>query len=396
MAKRLFTSESVTEGHPDKIADAISDAVLDSLLSQDPKSRVACETLITTGQVHVAGEVTTDGYADVMGLVRETVLNIGYDSSEKGFDGNSCGVSISIGQQSPDIAVGVDHAFEERVTASKDPLDLQGAGDQGLMFGYATRDTKELMPLPIAMAHRLAERLSSERKNGQLGYLRPDGKTQVTIEYDGDRAVALDTVVISSQHAEEVDVAKKLTPEIIEYVIEPVLSKIDLPRKDMRTLINPTGRFVIGGPMGDAGLTGRKIIVDTYGGMARHGGGAFSGKDPSKVDRSAAYAMRWVAKNVVAAGLARRCEVQVAYAIGKAQPVGVFVETFGTETVAVQKIQDAVTTVFDLRPAAIIRDLNLLRPIYSQTAAYGHFGRELPNFTWESTSRVEALRAAVS
>lgn len=395
MSKRLFTSESVTEGHPDKIADQISDAILDSLLSQDPSSRVAVETLITTGQVHVAGEVTTNGYADVMGIVRDTVIGIGYDSSVKGFDGNSCGVSISIGQQSQDIAQGVDDAYENRVASSVDPLDLQGAGDQGLMFGYACDDTKELMPLPIWLAHELAQQLSAVRKSGALPYLRPDGKTQVTIEYDGDKAVALDTVVISSQHAEEVDVLKKLTPEIIEHVIEPVLTKIDLPRKDMRTLINPTGRFVIGGPMGDAGLTGRKIIVDTYGGMARHGGGAFSGKDPSKVDRSAAYAMRWVAKNVVAAGLARRCEVQVAYAIGKAQPVGVFVETFGTETVPVQKIQDAVTTVFDLRPAAIIRDLNLLRPIYSQTAAYGHFGRELPNFTWESTSRVDQLRAAV-
>jgi S-adenosylmethionine synthetase len=396
MSKRLFTSESVTEGHPDKIADQISDAILDSLLSQDPSSRVAVETLITTGQVHVAGEVTTNGYADVMGIVRDTVIGIGYDSSVKGFDGNSCGVSISIGQQSQDIAQGVDDAYENRVASSADPLDLQGAGDQGLMFGYACDDTKELMPLPIWLAHELAQQLSKVRKSGALPYLRPDGKTQVTIEYDGDKAVALDTVVISSQHSEDVDVAKKLTPEIIEQVIEPVLSKIDLPRKDMRTLINPTGRFVIGGPMGDAGLTGRKIIVDTYGGMARHGGGAFSGKDPSKVDRSAAYAMRWVAKNVVAAGLARRCEVQVAYAIGKAQPVGVFVETFGTETVPVQKIQDAVTSVFDLRPAAIIRDLNLLRPIYSQTAAYGHFGRELPNFTWEATSRVDALRAAVN
>ena len=395
MAKRLFTSESVTEGHPDKIADAISDAVLDSLLSQDPKSRVACETLITTGQVHVAGEVTTDGYADVMGLVRETVLNIGYDSSEKGFDGNSCGVSISIGQQSPDIAVGVDHAFEERVAASKDPLDLQGAGDQGLMFGYATRDTKELMPLPIAMAHRLAERLSSERKNGQLGYLRPDGKTQVTIEYDGDKPVALNTVVISSQHAPEIDLEKKMTPEIIKFVIDPVLASFDLPASDVLILINPTGRFVIGGPMGDAGLTGRKIIVDTYGGMARHGGGAFSGKDPSKVDRSAAYAMRWVAKNVVAAGLADRCEVQVAYAIGKAQPVGLFVETFGTEKIPVQQISDALLKVFDLRPAAIIRDLDLLRPIYSKTSAYGHFGRELADFTWEKTDKASALAAAV-
>jgi S-adenosylmethionine synthetase len=395
MSKRLFTSESVTEGHPDKIADQISDAILDSLLSQDAKSRVAVETLITTGQVHVAGEVKTNGYEDVMGIVRDTVIEIGYDSSVKGFDGNSCGVSISIGQQSQDIAQGVNDAFEHRVDSAIDPLDLQGAGDQGLMFGYACDDTKELMPLPIYMAHQLAQQLTAVRKSGALGYLRPDGKTQVTIEYDGDKAVAIDTVVISSQHAEEVDVIAKLTPEIIELVIKPVLSKIDLPQKNVRTLINPTGRFVIGGPMGDAGLTGRKIIVDTYGGMARHGGGAFSGKDPSKVDRSAAYAMRWVAKNVVAAGLARRCEVQVAYAIGKAQPVGVFVETFGTETVPVAKIQEAVLSVFDLRPAAIIADLNLLRPIYSATAAYGHFGRELPNFTWERTDRVDALRAAI-
>ena len=395
MSKRLFTSESVTEGHPDKIADQISDAILDSLLSQDSKSRVAVETLITTGQVHVAGEVTTDGYADVMGIVRDTVIGIGYDSSVKGFDGNSCGVSISIGQQSQDIAQGVNDAVEHRVESAVDPLDLQGAGDQGLMFGYACDDTKELMPLPIYLAHQLAEQLTAVRKSGQLAYLRPDGKTQVTIEYNGDKAIALNTVVISSQHAEDVDVAKKLTPEVIEHVIKPVLSRIDLPQNDLRVLINPTGRFVIGGPMGDAGLTGRKIIVDTYGGMARHGGGAFSGKDPSKVDRSAAYAMRWVAKNVVAAGLARRCEVQVAYAIGKAHPVGVFVETFGTETVPVSKIQSAVTSVFDLRPAAIIRDLNLLRPIYSQTAAYGHFGRELPNFTWEVTNRVDELRAAI-
>jgi len=395
MSKRLFTSESVTEGHPDKIADAISDAVLDSLLTQDSKSRVAVETLITTGQVHVAGEVTTDGYADVNTIVRDTVLNIGYDSSDKGFDGNSCGVSISIGAQSQDIAQGVNDAYEHRVAAGADPLDLQGAGDQGLMFGYACDDTKELMPLPIWLAHALAAQLSKVRKSGLLPYLRPDGKTQVTIEYDGDRAVALNTVVISSQHSEDVDVAKKLTPEIIEYVIEPILSTIDLPRKDLKTLINPTGRFVIGGPMGDAGLTGRKIIVDTYGGMARHGGGAFSGKDPSKVDRSAAYAMRWVAKNVVAAGLARRCEVQVAYAIGKAQPVGLFVETFGTETVPVAKIQDAVLATFDLRPAAIIRDLELLRPIYRLTSAYGHFGRELPEFSWERTDRVNALQSAI-
>ena len=395
MAKRLFTSESVTEGHPDKIADQISDAILDSLIGQDKKSRVAVETLITTGQVHVAGEVTTDAYADVTGIVRETVLNIGYDSSVKGFDGNSCGVSVSIGQQSQDIAQGVDDAYENRVASSVDPLDLQGAGDQGLMFGYACDDTKELMPLPIWLAHELAAQLSKVRKSGALPYLRPDGKTQVTIEYEGDKAVALNTVVISSQHSEEVSVEKQLTPEIIEQVINPILSKIDLPKNDLRILINPTGRFVIGGPMGDAGLTGRKIIVDTYGGMARHGGGAFSGKDPSKVDRSAAYAMRWVAKNVVAAGFARRCEVQVAYAIGKAQPVGLFVETFGTETVSVGKIQDAVLQVFDLRPAAIIRDLDLLRPIYSKTSAYGHFGRELKEFTWESTSRVDALRAAI-
>ena len=395
MSKRLFTSESVTEGHPDKIADAISDAVLDSLVSQDKTSRVAVETLITTGQVHVAGEVTTNGYADVMGIVRDTVLNIGYDSSEKGFDGNSCGVSISIGQQSQDIAAGVDDAYEHRVSAAVDPLDLQGAGDQGLMFGYACDDTKELMPLPIWLAHALAAQLTKVRKSGELAYLRPDGKTQVTIEYEGDKAIAIDTVVISSQHSENIDVAKKLTPEIIEHVIDPILKLIDLPKGNLRTLINPTGRFVIGGPMGDAGLTGRKIIVDTYGGMARHGGGAFSGKDPSKVDRSAAYAMRWVAKNVVAAGLAKRCEVQVAYAIGKAQPVVVFVETFGTETVPVSKIQDAVLSTFDLRPAAIIRDLELLRPIYSLTSAYGHFGRELPEFAWERTDRTSALQNAI-
>ncbi len=395
MSKRLFTSESVTEGHPDKIADAISDAVLDSLISQDKTSRVAVETLITTGQVHVAGEVTTNGYADVMGIVRDTVLDIGYDSSDKGFDGNSCGVSISIGQQSQDIAAGIDDAYEHRVSAALDPLDLQGAGDQGLMFGYACDDTKELMPLPIWLAHALAAQLTKVRKSGELAYLRPDGKTQVTIEYEGATAVAIDTVVISSQHSEDVDVVKKLTPEIIEHVIDPVLKLIDLPKSNLRTLINPTGRFVIGGPMGDAGLTGRKIIVDTYGGMARHGGGAFSGKDPSKVDRSAAYAMRWVAKNVVAAGLAKRCEVQVAYAIGKAQPVGVFVETFGTETVPVSKIQDAVLSTFDLRPAAIIRDLELLRPIYSLTSAYGHFGRELPEFAWERTDRTSALQNAI-
>jgi len=396
MTKRLFTSESVTEGHPDKMADQISDAILDSLLSQDAKSRVAVETLITTGQVHVAGEVTTNGYADVMTIVRDTVLNIGYDSSEKGFDGNSCGVSLSIGQQSSDIAQGVDSAFEKRISSSADPLDLQGAGDQGLMFGYACDDTPELMPLPISLAHKLALQLSAVRKAGKVDYLRPDGKTQVTIEYDGDRAVALNTIVISTQHAPSVDLEKTLAPDLKKLVIDPIISDLKIDTSDVRILINPTGRFVIGGPMGDAGLTGRKIIVDTYGGMARHGGGAFSGKDPSKVDRSAAYAMRWIAKNVVAAGLASRCEVQVAYAIGKAQPVGLFIETFGTEKVAPNKIVDAVMATFDLRPAAIIRDLDLLRPIYSATASYGHFGRELANFTWERTDRASALKEAAS
>lgn len=395
MKNRLFTSESVTEGHPDKIADQISDAILDSLLTQDSKSRVAVETLITTGQVHVAGEVTTNGYADVMNIVRDTVLEIGYNSSDKGFDGNSCGVSISIGQQSQDIAQGVNDAIESRISSSSDPLDLQGAGDQGLMFGYASNETPELMPLPISLAHKLAQQLTKVRKEGTLAYLRPDGKTQVTIEYQGDKPVALNTVVISSQHAPDIDLDKKLAPEIKKYVIDPILANLSLDTSSVRLLINPTGRFVIGGPMGDAGLTGRKIIVDTYGGMARHGGGAFSGKDPSKVDRSAAYAMRWVAKNVVAAGLADRCEVQVAYAIGKAQPVGLFVETFGTEKFDLLKISDAVKEVFDLRPAAIIRDLNLLRPIYGKTAAYGHFGRELPEFTWEKTDRAASLKALV-
>ncbi len=395
MTKRLFTSESVTEGHPDKMADQISDAILDSLLGQDRASRVAVETLITTGQVHVAGEVTTNGYADVMSIVRDTVLAIGYDSSDKGFDGNSCGVSLSIGQQSQDIAQGVDSAFEKRVSSSVDPLDLQGAGDQGLMFGYACDDTPELMPLPIALAHKLSMQLSKVRKSGEMKYLRPDGKTQVTIEYDGDRAIALNTIVVSSQHAADIDLDKQLAPEILNYVINPVIADLAIDTTGVRSLINPTGRFVIGGPMGDAGLTGRKIIVDTYGGMARHGGGAFSGKDPSKVDRSAAYAMRWVAKNVVASGLASRCEVQVAYAIGKAQPVGLFVECFGTEKVPVLQIESAIEAVFDLRPAAIIRDLDLLRPIYSATSSYGHFGRELPDFTWERTDRADLLKKAV-
>jgi len=396
----LFTSESVTEGHPDKIADQISDSILDALLKDDASSRVAVETMITTGQVHIAGEVTTTGYADIPTIVRETILGIGYDSSKKGFDGASCGVSVSIGSQSPDIAQGVDAAYESRVDGGVDELDLQGAGDQGLMFGYACSDTPELMPLPIALAHRLAQRLAAVRKDGTVAYLRPDGKTQVTIEYDGDRPVRLDTVVVSSQHASDIDLATLLTPDVKEYVVDQVLAEfqqggLDIDTEGYRLLVNPTGRFEIGGPMGDAGLTGRKIIVDSYGGMARHGGGAFSGKDPSKVDRSAAYAMRWVAKNIVAAGLATQAEVQVAYAIGKAAPVGVFVETFGTENVPVNRIQQAVGEVFDLRPAAIIRDLDLKRPIYAQTAAYGHFGRELPDFTWEQANRVEALKSII-
>ena len=394
MTGRLFTSESVTEGHPDKIADQISDTILDALLKEDPRSRVAVETLVTTGQVHVAGEVTTSAYADIPGLVREKILEIGYDSSKKGFDGTSCGVSVSIGAQSPDIAQGVDDAYEERHDHSGDPLDRQGAGDQGLMFGYACDDTPELMPLPIVIAHRLAERLSEQRRNGQIPYLRPDGKTQVTIEYDGDRPVRVDTVVVSSQHAADIDLETLLQPDVEELVIAPVLATFDIDSSSHTTLVNPTGRFEVGGPMGDAGVTGRKIIIDTYGGMARHGGGAFSGKDPSKVDRSAAYALRWVAKNVVAAGLARRCEVQVAYAIGKAHPVGLFVETFGTGVVSDDDIQKAVLEVFDLRPAAIISALDLLRPIYSQTASYGHFGRDLPDFTWERTDRADALKAA--
>ncbi|MBU6148032.1 MAG: methionine adenosyltransferase [Actinomycetales bacterium] len=398
MTARLFTSESVTEGHPDKIADQISDAILDDLIGSDPHSRVAVETLITTGQVHVAGEVTTKAYADVASLVRATILGIGYDSSAKGFDGASCGVSVSIGAQSPDIAQGVNDALEERA-GSGDPLDRQGAGDQGLMFGYACQDTATLMPLPIHLAHRLAEQLAAVRTSGALPYLRPDGKTQVTIEYDAQaRPRRLDTVVISTQHAAGIDLEHLLTPDIRAQVVDEVLTAWagTLDTEGYRLLVNPTGRFEIGGPMGDAGLTGRKIIVDSYGGMARHGGGAFSGKDPSKVDRSAAYAMRWVAKNVVAAGLAQRCEVQVAYAIGKAHPVGVFVETFGTGSVPDEQIGAAIQQVFDLRPAAIIAALDLKRPIYRQTAAYGHFGRELPDFTWERTDRAASLQAAVA
>lgn len=401
------------------MADQISDAILDDLLGQDPKSRVAVETLLTTGQVHVAGEVTTEGFADVAQIVRAVVLDIGYDSSVKGFDGESCGISVSIGKQSPDISQGVGQAIEHRAEGGTDPLDAQGAGDQGLMFGYASKETDELMPLPISLAHRMAEQLTAVRKSGQLGYLRPDGKTQVTIEYEDNRPVRLDTVVVSSQHAVEVDLEKQLAPEIKQFVIDPILASslgADLDVSNVRVLVNPTGRFVVGGPMGDAGLTGRKIIVDTYGGMARHGGGAFSGKDPSKVDRSAAYATRWVAKNVVAAGLADRCEIQIAYAIGKAHPVGLFVETFGTGQVPDSQIQDAVQQVFDLRPAAIIRDLELLNPSvvqYRATSAYGHFGRtevthkrltpgnpwEISQstslFTWERTNKVAELLAAI-
>ncbi|MFD6896331.1 methionine adenosyltransferase [Rhodococcus sp. NPDC060086] len=395
---RLFTSESVTEGHPDKICDAISDSVLDALLTEDPRSRVAVETLVTTGQVHVVGEVTTSAYADIPKIVRDRVLEIGYDSSSKGFDGNSCGVNIAIGAQSPEIAGGVDVSHEARTgTLTDDEVALQGAGDQGLMFGYACSDTPELMPLPISLSHRLARRLTEARKTGVLPYLRPDGKTQVTIEYDGDTPVRLDTIVISTQHAADIDLNNLLAPDLRTHVVDAVLADPNLAHldtSDIRLLVNPSGSFVLGGPMGDAGLTGRKIIVDTYGGMARHGGGAFSGKDPSKVDRSAAYAMRWVAKNAVAAGLADRIEVQVAYAIGKAAPVGLFVETFGTEKADPAQIQQAIGEVFDLRPGAIIRDLDLLRPIYAQTAAYGHFGRTDISLPWESTDRAEKLRAA--
>jgi S-adenosylmethionine synthetase len=397
MSRRLFTSESVTEGHPDKIADQISDSILDAMLAQDPRSRVAVETLITTGQVHIAGEVTTAGYVDIPAIVRETILGIGYDSSRKGFDGASCGVSVSIGAQSPDIAQGVDTSHEARTAAetAEDEIVRQGAGDQGLMFGYATDETPELMPLPIALAHRLARRLSAVRKDGSVPYLRPDGKTQVTVAYEDGQPVAVDTVVVSSQHAEDISIEQLLTPDIQELVVTPELAALGLPTEGYRLLVNPTGKFVIGGPMGDAGLTGRKIIVDTYGGMARHGGGAFSGKDPSKVDRSGAYAMRWVAKNVVAAGLAKRCEVQVAYAIGAAHPVGLFVETFGTGSVADEVLEKAISSVFDLRPGAIVRDLDLLRPIYRPTAAYGHFGRTDGDFPWERVDRVDALRSAV-
>ncbi|WP_116055576.1 methionine adenosyltransferase [Clavibacter sp. 199] len=396
---RLFTSESVTEGHPDKICDQISDSILDALLAQDPTSRAAVETLVTTGLVHVAGEVTTSGYVDIPQIVRDRIRDIGYDSSEVGFDGSNCGVTVSIGAQSPDIAQGVDRSYESRSgSASTDAHDLQGAGDQGLMFGYASRDTPVFMPLPVYLAHRLAERLAAVRHSGELSYLRPDGKTQVTIGYDGLVPRTVDTVVLSTQHGPQVS-QEDLRREVEEHVIRPVLAQaaeigIELDSRDATLLINPTGKFEIGGPKGDAGLTGRKIIVDTYGGFSRHGGGAFSGKDPSKVDRSAAYAMRWVAKNAVAAGLADRLEVQVAYAIGKAAPVGLYVEAFGTAHVPEERIVRAIRDVFDLRPAAIVERLDLLRPIYAQTAAYGHFGRELPDFTWEALDRVADLQSA--
>jgi len=389
----MFTSESVTEGHPDKICDQISDSILDALLRVDQHARVAVETLVTTGLVHVAGEVTTSGYVDIPSIVRARISDIGYNSSDVWFDGRSCGVSVSIGGQSPDIARGVASAIEAREGSSTDDDDQQGAGDQGLMFGYATTETPELMPIPIWLAHRMAERLARVRHEGLVDYLRPDGKTQVTVGYDGVVPRTVDTVVLSTQHSPSVR-TEDLRREIEELVVRPVLATTPLDSSALRVLINPTGRFEIGGPQGDAGLTGRKIIVDTYGGASRHGGGAFSGKDPSKVDRSGAYAMRWVAKNAVAAGLADRLEVQVAYAIGKASPVGLYVEAFGTAHVPEERIIEAITEVFDLRPGAIIRDLDLLRPIYAATATYGHFGRELPDFTWERTDRIDALRSA--
>jgi S-adenosylmethionine synthetase len=390
---RLFTSESVTEGHPDKICDQISDSILDALLTEDPHARVAVETLVTTGLVHVAGEVTTSGYVDIPSIVRKRISDIGYNSSDVWFDGRSCGVSVSIGGQSPDIAQGVDNAIESREESSVDAGDLQGAGDQGIMFGYASTETPEYMPVPIWIAHRMAERLAEVRKTGLVDYLRPDGKTQVTVGYEGTDPRTVETVVLSTQHSPLISTAD-LRVEMERLVIRPVLERIGLTSAEARILVNPTGIFHIGGPQGDAGLTGRKIIVDTYGGAARHGGGAFSGKDPSKVDRSAAYAMRWVAKNAVAAGLADRLEVQVAYAIGKASPVGLYVESFGTGHVDDETITRVIREVFDLRPGAIIRDLNLLRPIYAATATYGHFGRELPTFTWENLDRVDALREA--
>jgi S-adenosylmethionine synthetase len=392
---RQFTSESVTEGHPDKICDQISDAILDAMLTQDPNARVAVETMVTTGLVHVAGEVSTSGYVEIPTIVRETVLGIGYNSSKIGFDGESCGVSISIGQQSPDIAQGVDSGLEARNQGSKDKFESQGAGDQGIMFGYASNETPTYMPTAIALSHKLAEQLARVRKSGEVAFLRPDGKTQVTVGFDGAIPKTIEAVVVSSQHDEGVSEAE-IHEAIKSAVIAPVLEQSGLDFSGSKFFINPTGKFVIGGPQGDAGLTGRKIIVDTYGGAARHGGGAFSGKDPSKVDRSAAYAMRWVAKNVVASGAADRAEVQVAYAIGVANPVGIYLETFGTEKVDTKLIEKAIREIFDLRPRAIVESLDLLRPIYAKTAAYGHFGRELPEFSWEKLGRVDALRAALN
>jgi S-adenosylmethionine synthetase len=392
---RQFTSESVTEGHPDKICDQISDAILDAMLEQDPNARVAVETMVTTGLVHVAGEVSTDSYVEIPAIVRKTVLGIGYNSSRMGFDGASCGVSVSIGQQSPDIAQGVDQGLEMRDGGSVDPYESQGAGDQGLMFGYASNETSTYMPTAIALAHKLSERLSQVRKSGQVSFLRPDGKTQVTVGYDGTTPKTIEAVVVSTQHTEEVSQAE-IHDAVQNFVIKPILEESGLDHAAAKFFINPTGKFVVGGPQGDAGLTGRKIIVDTYGGASRHGGGAFSGKDPSKVDRSAAYAMRWVAKNVVASGAADRAEVQVAYAIGVANPVGLYLETFGTEHVDTAKIEKAMRDIFDLRPRAIVESLDLLRPIYSKTAAYGHFGRELPEFSWEKLNRVEELRSALN
>ena len=390
---RLFTSESVTEGHPDKICDQISDAILDNLLEQDPASRVAVETLVTTGLVHVAGEITTEGYAEIPDIVRSKLLEIGYTSSQIGFDGESCGVSVSIGKQSPDIAGGVDNSLEQRL-GNQDEFDSQGAGDQGLMFGFACNETESLMPLPIKLAHSLAEKLAQVRKDGTIDYLRPDGKTQVTIGYENGKPVTVDKVVVSAQHSPNVS-QDNLKADIAKYVIYPVLDLFGFSTAEENLLINPSGKFEIGGPKGDAGLTGRKIIVDTYGGYSRHGGGAFSGKDPSKVDRSAAYAMRWVAKNIVAAGLADKAEVQVAYAIGAARPVGLYVETFGTAKVDESRLTKAILEVFDLRPRAIIQELDLLRPIYGKTSTYGHFGRELPEFTWERTNKVADLQRAL-
>ena len=390
MRRWTFTSESVTEGHPDKLADQISDAVLDGLLTVDPLARVACETFVTTGLAIVGGEISTSGYLDIPATVRRTICDVGYDSESYGYDGRTCGVLVAVDPQSTDIGAGVDRSEEER-SGEVGELDRQGAGDQGMVFGYAVRETEELMPLPIHLAHRLAERLAAVRRDGTIPYLRPDGKTQVTVEYADGRPVALRTVLISAQHNDGVDRDTEIRPDLIEHVVRPVVPE-EFADDDYQVIVNPTGRFVVGGPVGDAGLTGRKVIVDSYGGAARHGGGAFSGKDPSKVDRSAAYAARWVAKNVVACGAAERCEVQIAYAIGMARPVSVLVETFGTGTVSPESLDDAVRSVFDLRPAAIVRDLDLRRPVYRDTAAYGHFGRTGEQFTWERTDRAGALR----